>query len=545
MSRNVKCRLRLQGTLIATTPLHVGGFGDDIDTDLPLARDGQGKWYIPGTSLAGVLRQWCEELGACRGEKQWIKDFWGYQKADEGHASFVIVEDGIIKDAHKVLDEIRDHVGIDRKWGCAAEHIKYDRAILPRGTKVDFCLIVEVPPHEDRDRVLGMLVRLRDALTKEEIRLGAAKTRGLGRVRLEGAHIYEQRLEKRDDVFAYLENRAANSGLDVWKRLDNVDVNQASSHWPAEPSSRLSVIIDWHPIGPIMVKSGYEGVASDMLPLVSGINGKVALVLPGSSIKGVLRSHAERIVRTVTGFDISSTQDPKQRFLEDVELPLINELFGKRAEHGSRLNGSRSAQSLKQSSDVDRSDTERDDAPGCAPGLAALSVADCYATQQISREAWRAVETAPSDDLLHKALVQANLRAWQEVYHVAIDRWLGSAAESMLYTILEPHDTQWEPIRIDIDLKRLPRETQTPAIALLLLLLRDMIAHRVPLGFATHRGMGTIAIDKITISTQGQLPGEIAQIVNVSLQNGKLCNIPPEVSNSWQQWIQATNSHAR
>ena len=40
MARQIDGRVRLTGTLIADKPLHVGGYGEDVDTDLPLARDG-------------------------------------------------------------------------------------------------------------------------------------------------------------------------------------------------------------------------------------------------------------------------------------------------------------------------------------------------------------------------------------------------------------------------------------------------------------------------------------------------------------------------
>ena len=34
--------------------------------------------------------------------------------------------------------EVRDGVGIDRMRGAAADRYKYDRAILPRGTRLPF-----------------------------------------------------------------------------------------------------------------------------------------------------------------------------------------------------------------------------------------------------------------------------------------------------------------------------------------------------------------------------------------------------------------------
>ncbi|HKV37962.1 MAG TPA: RAMP superfamily CRISPR-associated protein, partial [Blastocatellia bacterium] len=58
MARRVDSRLRIRCTLVARTPLHVGGMGADVDTDLALAVNGAGDFYVPGTSLSGALRGW-------------------------------------------------------------------------------------------------------------------------------------------------------------------------------------------------------------------------------------------------------------------------------------------------------------------------------------------------------------------------------------------------------------------------------------------------------------------------------------------------------
>lgn len=49
-------------------------------------------------------------------------------------------------------------------------------------------------------------------------------------------------------------------------------------------------------------------------------------------------------------------------------------------------------------------------------------------------------------------------------------------------------------MRLTLDLNRIPDDEQFPAIALLLLLLRDMKQGRIPLGYGVNRGMGAIAI---------------------------------------------------
>jgi len=53
------------------------------------------------------------------------------------------------------------------------------------------------------------------------------------------------------------------------------------------------------PAGPILIKSGIETVSGpDMAFVRTWRNGEPQVYLPGSSLKGVLRSHAERIART-------------------------------------------------------------------------------------------------------------------------------------------------------------------------------------------------------------------------------------------------------
>ncbi len=52
--------------------------------------------------------------------------------------------------------------------------------------------------------------------------------------------------------------------------------------------------------GPLLIKSGYSTpFGSDMTPVVTHKDGKPQVFIPGSSIKGVLRSHLEKICRTL------------------------------------------------------------------------------------------------------------------------------------------------------------------------------------------------------------------------------------------------------
>src|SRR5881397_2808147 len=50
-------------------------------------------------------------------------------------------------------------------------------------------------------------------------------------------------------------------------------------------------------MGPLLIKSGYASVSGpDMTPVLTFRNGQQEAFLPGSSLKGVFRSHIEKIV---------------------------------------------------------------------------------------------------------------------------------------------------------------------------------------------------------------------------------------------------------
>jgi len=49
--------------------------------------------------------------------------------------------------------------------------------------------------------------------------------------------------------------------------------------------------------GPLLIKSGHASISGpDMTPVLTFRNGKQEVFLPGSSLKGVFRSHLEKIV---------------------------------------------------------------------------------------------------------------------------------------------------------------------------------------------------------------------------------------------------------
>ncbi len=528
MARNVAGRLLVAGTLVADTPWHVGGAEEDVATDLPLARNGRGRYYLPGTSMAGVVRAWLED--AFWDNRDQILAICGFQERDDGHASFLMVDDIELPPCVQRQIETRDGVGINRKLGTAHEGVLFNRAIVPRGAECALKFAVEVPSDKDWPHVLGFFGHLLAALQRGEIRLGAARSRGMGRVRLKGEpKVLRQGLDTREAILALVAAReGCGSPLSIAQMIGNAD----SPRPRARP--RLVLNLDWTPLAPVMVNLGVEGLVADSMPLVSLSAGRVAATLPGSSIKGALRCRAEQIVRTVLNLPPLDRFTTSEDFLKMIEAPLVTALFGeggKPDESTRKLPG------------------EKPEVDPCArpePGLAALWVDDVYARTTICVKQWASILQARDSRTLLARLKKAGLPDWTPAYHVAVDRWTGGAADGALFSVLEPWSLGWEPIRLTVDLRRLKDDERLPALALLFLTLGDLASPEmpsIPLGYGTNRGMGDIRVDRLNIEVI-DVEVELRPLENYWLPGEDLARImlPEELREAltwaWFCWIE-------
>ncbi|MBW4671577.1 MAG: hypothetical protein KME60_30160 [Cyanomargarita calcarea GSE-NOS-MK-12-04C] len=490
MARKIRARLKVIGTLVAQSPIHVGGMDGNPQVDLALATNGQGQYYIPGTSLAGALRGWMQQSFV---NKNILETLWGFQDENGrgGHASFILIEDAPIQGA---IAEIRDGVGINRIWGTAAEQVKYDRAILPKGSKIPLDITLDIDSKSDDGKTL--LAQLLKALEDGDIRLGAAKTRGLGRVKLENLSIHQHNLGDRSGMLKMLQGKS-----DRLKLNDILNGDRTLAQAP-----QITIEIHWQPQSSLMVKAEGDGIVVDILPLVSKIDNHLTFVLPGSSIKGALRTQAERIIRTVCSWQT------KEDFMEQMEVPLVEDLFGVRAKASNKSN----------------------------KGIGSLYIDDCYANTAMKPEVWGDIQTAKTNSDLRQALDNAKLQTTQQAFHVAVDRWTGGAADGFLYSNLEPMGVTWQPIRLQLNLKRL-QELQLAGIALIFLILRDLADNRIPLGYGTNRGMGSIQVANIIINGRN-LKDSLKFLENVTFSNGNIAGLNQELlktlNDAWIDWIE-------
>lgn len=198
------------------------------------------------------------------------------------------------------------------------------------------------------------------------------------------------------------------------------------------------------PCGPMLIKSGKEGAdptKPDMEFVETYHQGGRSIYLPGSSLKGAIRAHAERIVRTVGGD--TQPQDPSQLWASD---PLDRSLF-------------RELEKEKDTRQVYRLSSFTDQMFGSTAIASRIRIEDAY----------------PVD--------RAQLKI-EERNGVAIDRVFGSVA-------VGPFDYQVctaGEFRTKIHLKNFT----LAQLGLIGLVLRDLNDGWFGLGFAKSRGMGLV-----------------------------------------------------
>jgi len=212
-----------------------------------------------------------------------------------------------------------------------------------------------------------------------------------------------------------------------------------------------------------------------------------SLVLPGSSIKGALRSHSERVLATALDLETRAfvSAAPHRRFLDQLELP---KLWLAAALYGS---------------------AKRDTDHGCSeiwPGQSSIFPDDCHSLSRFDQ--------GQLEHMLEGgAAKQAYGERLETATHVGIDRWTGGAADGFLYTATEPWHIRWEALRLKLSLSRLKRRMREidpqlgifSSLALFWLTLDDFSKGRIPLGFGTNRGYGQVKVNSISITAEDSL----------------------------------------
>lgn len=569
----------ITGKFVTRTALHVGsGRQSELNDDL-LRRTAAGELFIPGSAIAGPLRAIATRLAprlggkVCQGLDQltdkpcqcMVCHLFGDINPQEqvGQKPVAVASALWVKDAMLNIKNgspfVRDGVGIDRVSGAAARQgaVKFELELLPAGTAFQLYLELQDVSNkriqQQNERLLALLLAEWEAGRGT---IGGRVARGLGAFSLQHLQWYERALDNQVALMAFLQRGGPRKGLPKYITLLPgtqatylSEVQQAldepgQAHEAEEPLFALqdvpvpqdepnldrnqqlvayAVARCWAEVefelqfdGPMLVNDLVQArrVGFDHAPLADKPN-SAEWVLPGSSLRGVLRSQAERIARTITTLAASDKQE-----------------FFSRNPAG------------------DPNNSRRPDAP--------LPNSDCLLREIGVLETVRTVPTQLDlgDQLFGSTRMGSRLMVEdgkltnkprvKPFDFLAIDRFTGGGRDKFKFDAL----ALWQPVfrcRIRLD---------NPAaweLGWLLLAARDIHQGFVTVGFGSAKGFGTAKITEwnarlgyldakdlpisarvgrqhIVQATQGQRSG-VWRMANI--QNGQVGGASVQVANEW------------
>jgi len=348
-------RWRITGTLTTLTPLHIGsGTSTDVHEKLKveeeavkvtaIAIDGRGKPYIPGSTLKGNLRAWLQTRTTCSGLLNNVFGNGDEEKGIEsqgGKAEFwnVLIKDTLESPQHPPSywhqeRQVGVEVGvtIDRVTRTAREQKLFHREMVPPGVGFE----VRITGKDLNEDEVALLLAGLNGFHDEQISLGSnnAQNQGVMDWKL-------QEIERLDE--ATTQNWIAEGALGMWNsalqplnKTQQDSLLQKSNTLIYEQSNQPTLQLHFQLIfdSPFLVNDPSLFI-KDKTPNHQprrDRHGKA--VLPSSSLRGAIRTQAERIIRTLKGKaclidDDKLACDPIEKY-EEVEkkLCLACQMFG-------------------------------------------------------------------------------------------------------------------------------------------------------------------------------------------------------------------------
>ena len=497
-------RYELTVCLRTDSPLHSGGIDEAVDRARPskkretvprrFARDGTGHPVLTGRSIKGAVRAACKKYfdetrkshlwGGLSNQGAWASALTFH--AVDLHNAEVFPGRGDGPGGDSGLPT-RMGIAIDRYWGAAGDTALFEHEYVPAGRPLTLTItaqagsmprnrpddpaapfggVSECQPvtEDDVERLFSIILGV---LKSGRVSFGGRRNAGWGRVRPDmrpGSERFwvltRAPLGTRDDLLSWLGNGC---GEDMSERIEPIECG--------EPD-RVRINIEWNsPTGILVADPRLSRVESsderndlrgeddpdELVPtrhLRSSPGENAPIVLPGSSVRGALRSRASRIARTILAARHASVDDWSDTNVHDQlahDPDLVQRLFGSTERRG------------------------------------ALTVLDTLASSNGSTRL---------------------------ITHNAGDRWTGGVAEGTLYGE-EVHDAEWKNIVLELDLKALSNddnrrgETQRSrpeddnlrraAWCLLGLVLAELAAGTLPLGSRGTRGLGQVEVTSIKV----------------------------------------------
>lgn len=197
-------RIYIKGRLLLTSPL-ILGCGEDKNSNVDIVKDWEERPFIPGTSIAGALRHYLDEI--LPGEQELIKTVFGERKKDST-LSLVVLHDAFSLNSSENKINLRDGVKIDEITRTAKDKEKFEYEILESGVEFDFRaeVVIREKHRQDFPKIENLIYIILSSLQEKKICFGAKTRRGFGMVELNNFDILLLNMDSfEDDAGKWLE----------------------------------------------------------------------------------------------------------------------------------------------------------------------------------------------------------------------------------------------------------------------------------------------------------------------------------------------------
>ena len=317
------------GNLKTLTGLHIGTGDIAETTDSPVYRNVNGDIVIPGTAIGGALRALATRITPYLGYEKCIAldenpqskscdclvcNLFGSlnieKGSEEGKASKLWIYDGVLTNDLKT--SVRDGVGIDRETGASSRkaRAKYDFEVVPKDSVFSFKIAFQDDVTNAEEEMLSCVLA---EWQKGRGYLGGNIARGMGNKQLEDIKVFSINLSNMDALMTFLkeddEINAADEEKDWLERNINdakqLVKNDIDNEYLYNSFAQIDFVLKF--TGGFVINDILKSVQSgfDFCPKME--NGK--FIFPGSSFRGIFRSHAEKIARSLVTLNSSNASD--------------------------------------------------------------------------------------------------------------------------------------------------------------------------------------------------------------------------------------------
>jgi CRISPR/Cas system CSM-associated protein Csm3 (group 7 of RAMP superfamily) len=291
-------KIIIRAKIINTSPLLIGkGEGESSDTDIILWHDG--RPYIPGSSLAGVLRkrfcEWCSIKDKDQNRKE-IEKFWGTDdsKQKETFQSHIIFDDLLPQKSSNFKITIRDGVRIEHKTNIAAEQGKFDYQLLEPGVIFDFKAEVTIREGMDPGVFIKIVLSIGEILKNNDFRIGALTSGGFGKIHVEEFNAYHLNFSSDDENQT---KTAAKAWFDYLKSGTPDVTFLIKETQPFALNHKTFAVDADFKIKSALITGSYS--SNPDMPDKSQLTSNGKYVLSGKAIRGALRHRAVKILNTL------------------------------------------------------------------------------------------------------------------------------------------------------------------------------------------------------------------------------------------------------